>query len=52
MIRVNGLLFGNVRGLVMGLNETVRWYVAAIGDEEDLHTVHWHALTGVEYGKR
>jgi FtsP/CotA-like multicopper oxidase with cupredoxin domain len=39
---INGLLFGNLHGLVMNKGDRVRWYVTALGSEQDLHTPHWH----------
>jgi manganese oxidase len=39
---INGLLFGNLRGLTMAKGDRVRWYVTALGSENDLHTPHWH----------
>lgn len=39
---INGLFFGNLRGLTMAKGDRVRWYVTALGSENDLHTPHWH----------
>jgi manganese oxidase len=39
---INGLFFGNLRGLTMAKGNRVRWYVTALGSENDLHTPHWH----------
>ena len=39
---INGLFFGNLRGLTMAKGDRVRWYVSALGSETDLHTPHWH----------
>ena len=39
---INGLFFGNLRGLTMAKGDQVRWYVTALGSESDLHTPHWH----------
>jgi len=39
---INGLFFGNLRGLTMAKGDRVRWYVTALGSESDLHTPHWH----------
>jgi FtsP/CotA-like multicopper oxidase with cupredoxin domain len=49
---VNGLLFSNLKGLSMMQNDTVRWHVIAIGDEVDLHGVHWHGQTLISDGHR
>lgn len=34
------------------MNETVRWHVLALGDEKDLHGVHWHGATLLRRGRR
>ena len=51
---INGLFFGNLRGLTMAKGDRVRWYVTALGSENDLHTPHWHGaklqLDGREEG--
>jgi FtsP/CotA-like multicopper oxidase with cupredoxin domain len=39
---VNGLFFGNLRGLEMSKGDRVRWYMTDLGSEADLHTPHWH----------
>jgi FtsP/CotA-like multicopper oxidase with cupredoxin domain len=48
---INGLIFGNLRGLEMRNGELVRWYVLGMGDEQDLHTAHWHGKTVDAYGR-
>jgi FtsP/CotA-like multicopper oxidase with cupredoxin domain len=45
MHAVNGRLFGSLPGLEMETGERVRWYSIAPGDEQDLHTPHWHGAT-------
>ncbi|XP_037323341.2 ferroxidase HEPHL1 isoform X1 [Pungitius pungitius] len=42
---INGLLYGNLLGLVMKGGQKVDWYLLGMGNEVDLHTVHFHALT-------
>jgi FtsP/CotA-like multicopper oxidase with cupredoxin domain len=42
---INGLLYGNLDGLVMKRGERVRWYVIGLGNEADIHTAHWHGNT-------
>jgi hypothetical protein len=37
-------VFGNLAGLQMNEGERVRWYLFALGSEQDLHTAHWHGL--------
>jgi len=49
---INGKIYGAVEGLSMKVGERVRWYVAALGNAEDVHTVHWHGQTLVEVGQR
>lgn len=39
---INGLFFGNLKGLTMNEGDRVRWYLVALGTEVDLHTPHWH----------
>ena len=49
---INGYLFGNQPGLSMYQDERVRWYVMDLGNENDLHSPHWHGETGVANGMR
>ncbi|CAL8267923.1 unnamed protein product [Merluccius merluccius] len=42
---INGLLYGNLRGLEMSQGQKVDWYLLGMGGEVDLHTVHFHAET-------
>lgn len=49
---VNGRLFGTLGGIDMVEGERVRWYSAALGDDRDLHTPHWHGGTVLERGAR
>lgn len=49
---MNGLVYGNLRGLDMNEGERVRWYLFALGSERDFHTAHWHGLRVVEEGRR
>lgn len=42
---LNGYIFGNLPGLVMKNGERVRWYLLGMGNEQDLHTPHWHGET-------
>lgn len=49
---INGCFFSNLEGLVMKANEAVRWYTFAMGDETDLHGVHWHGQTVINEGAR
>jgi len=49
---INGLLYGNVNGLTMRRGERVRWYVIGLGNENDIHTAHWHGNTVLRRGAR
>jgi hypothetical protein len=49
---INGMVFGNLRGLEMNEGERTRWYLFALGSEEDFHTAHWHGLRVIEEGRR
>ncbi|KAM9846219.1 ferroxidase HEPHL1 [Aulostomus maculatus] len=42
---INGKLYGNLHGLVMTQGQTVDWYLLGMGNEVDMHTVHFHAET-------
>ena len=49
---INGRILGNLPGLEMNEGERVRWYLFGLGDENDMHTAHWHGLRVVEEGRR
>jgi manganese oxidase len=49
---INGLLYGNLEGLTMRRGEHVRWYVIGLGNEDDIHTAHWHGNTVLHNGSR
>jgi manganese oxidase len=49
---INGRTFCNLTGLEMNQGERVRWYLCALGSEQDFHTPHWHGLTVVEDARR
>ncbi|XP_067890110.1 ferroxidase HEPHL1-like [Heterodontus francisci] len=40
---INGKIFGNLHGLTMVKGEKVDWYLLGMGNEVDMHTVHFHA---------
>ena len=42
---VNGLIYGNLKGLTMRAGDKVDWYLMAIGASIDLHTAHFHGQT-------
>lgn len=52
MHSINGLVWGNLHGLIMGRGELVRWYIFGMGTEVDIHTPHWHGATVVHNGNR
>ncbi|XP_025131805.1 hephaestin isoform X3 [Bubalus bubalis] len=43
MHAINGKLYANLMGLTMYQGERVAWYMMAMGQDIDLHTVHFHA---------
>uniref|UniRef100_G1M706 ferroxidase n=1 Tax=Ailuropoda melanoleuca TaxID=9646 RepID=G1M706_AILME len=43
MHAINGKLYSNLKGLTMYQGERVAWYMLAMGQDIDLHTVHFHA---------
>jgi len=49
---INGLLYGNLNGLTMRRGERVRWYLIGLGNENDIHTAHWHGNTVLRRGSR
>lgn len=49
---INGLIFGNLTGMDINEGERVRWYVFALGSEDDFHTAHWHGGRVIEDGRR
>jgi FtsP/CotA-like multicopper oxidase with cupredoxin domain len=42
---INGLVEGNLPMLTMKRGERIRWYLLTNGNEDDVHTVHWHGQT-------
>ncbi|XP_058406209.1 ceruloplasmin [Diceros bicornis minor] len=42
MHAINGRMFGNLQGLTMRVRDQVNWYLMGMGNEIDLHTVHFH----------
>uniref|UniRef100_A0AAQ5ZYP3 ferroxidase n=1 Tax=Amphiprion ocellaris TaxID=80972 RepID=A0AAQ5ZYP3_AMPOC len=42
---INGLMYGNLQGLVMRQGQTAAWYLVGMGNEVDMHTVHFHEET-------
>uniref|UniRef100_A0A452QU53 ferroxidase n=1 Tax=Ursus americanus TaxID=9643 RepID=A0A452QU53_URSAM len=42
MHAINGRMFGNLQGLTMHVGDEVSWYLMGMGNEIDLHSVHFH----------
>ena len=42
---INGFVFGNLEGLEMYQGEKVDFYLVGMGNEVDVHTVHFHGQT-------
>lgn len=42
---INGRLYANLQGLEMTKGQKVDWYLLGMGNEVDMHTVHFHAET-------
>ncbi|KAL4239418.1 hephaestin-like 1 [Mactra antiquata] len=42
---INALIYNNVEGLVANVGENIAWYVMGLGENEDIHTVHFHGQT-------
>ncbi|KAK7109489.1 hypothetical protein V1264_013522 [Littorina saxatilis] len=45
MNAINGLIYGNVDGLVMAEGDVVAWYLLGLGSSFDYHPVHFHGQT-------
>ncbi|XP_066512429.1 ferroxidase HEPHL1-like isoform X1 [Hoplias malabaricus] len=43
MHAINGKLYGNLHGLEMKSGDRTEWYLIGLGNERDMHTVHFHA---------
>ncbi|KAF7654103.1 hypothetical protein LDENG_00073910 [Lucifuga dentata] len=39
---INGFLYGNMPGLSMCQGNKIHWYLFALGNEVDIHSVHFH----------
>ncbi|XP_075448619.1 ferroxidase HEPHL1 [Ascaphus truei] len=40
---INGKIYGNLHGLTMTEGDKTNWYLLGLGNEVDMHTVHFHA---------
>ncbi|XP_062998189.1 hephaestin [Elgaria multicarinata webbii] len=47
MHAINGKLYANLPGLMMYEGDWVNWYLMGMGQEIDVHTIHFHAETFV-----
>lgn len=45
---INGYVFGNTPGLEMVNGDNITWYLLGLGNEVDMHTVHFHGQTFVQ----
>uniref|UniRef100_A0A7M4FAK8 Hephaestin like 1 n=1 Tax=Crocodylus porosus TaxID=8502 RepID=A0A7M4FAK8_CROPO len=43
MHAINGKIYNNLLGLTMNKGENTNWYLIGMGNEIDIHTVHFHA---------
>jgi manganese oxidase len=51
MHSINGMVYCNLPGLQLEKSPSrTRWYAGALGNEVDLHTLHWHNMVGVTLG--
>lgn len=39
---INGLMYANLGGLNMEVGDKAYWYLMGMGNDVDIHTVHWH----------
>jgi hephaestin len=49
---INGYIYGNTPMMTMKIGDHVRWYIATLGDFNNLHTPHWHGNTVIVGGQR
>lgn len=42
---INGRIYNNVEGLVAKRGDNIAWYIIGLGENEDIHTVHFHGHT-------
>ncbi|ESP04555.1 hypothetical protein LOTGIDRAFT_170648 [Lottia gigantea] len=50
MHSINGLLYGNLEGIDMCLNENIVWHLMDFGGTTDMHGLYIHGQTWVEFG--
>lgn len=39
---INGHMYSNLKGLNMEVGDKVYWYLMGMGNDVDIHSVHWH----------
>ncbi|KAL8609338.1 hypothetical protein ACOMHN_048894 [Nucella lapillus] len=52
MNAINGLVYGNVQGMVMREGDVVSWYLLGLGSSNDFHPVHFHGQTFTQHWQR
>ncbi|KAL9973399.1 hypothetical protein ACROYT_G019855 [Oculina patagonica] len=52
MHAINGYFYGNLPGLEMCMGDSVRWHLAGIGNEVDIHTAYIHGQSFTIDGHR
>ncbi|XP_075426526.1 ceruloplasmin-like [Ascaphus truei] len=40
---INGKMYANLQGLTMHVGDQINWHLIGMGNEVDIHTVHFHA---------
>lgn len=45
---INGYVYSNLNGLNMKAGDKIYWYLMGMGNDVDIHSVHWHGHS-VEY---
>ncbi|OCT80945.1 ceruloplasmin isoform X1 [Xenopus laevis] len=43
MHSINGKMYANLEGLTMHVGDEISWHLIGLGNEADIHTVHFHA---------
>ncbi|XP_075719753.1 ceruloplasmin-like [Rhinoderma darwinii] len=51
MHSINGQMYANLQGLKMHVGDDVHWHLIGMGNEVDIHTVHFHAHS-LQYTRR
>ncbi|XP_041369920.1 hephaestin-like protein [Gigantopelta aegis] len=45
MYSINGLMYGHLRGLDACAGDNITWYIIGMGNEIDIHSIHFHGQT-------